>query len=44
VRPSSYSDYIVTGDRDLLSFKRYEQINIVSASALLKMLRRILGI
>lgn len=37
---SGDSDYIVTGDRDLLSFKQYERINIISASALLKMLRR----
>lgn len=36
---SGGSDYIVTGDRDLLSLKRYRQTKIVAASRLVKILK-----
>ena len=36
---SGRSDYIVSGDQDLLSLKRYQQTEIVSPSKLLRILR-----
>jgi putative PIN family toxin of toxin-antitoxin system len=36
---SGHSDYIVSGDRDLLSLKRYQQTKIVSPSELVRTLR-----
>jgi putative PIN family toxin of toxin-antitoxin system len=34
---SGHSDYIISGDRDLLSLKRYQQTKIVSPSELLSL-------
>jgi putative PIN family toxin of toxin-antitoxin system len=36
---SGHSDYIVSGDRDLLSLKRYRQTKIVSSSKLVRIIR-----
>jgi putative PIN family toxin of toxin-antitoxin system len=36
---SGHSDYIVSGDRDLLSLKRYQQTRILSPRELLKILK-----
>ncbi len=36
---SGHSDYIVSGDRDLLSLKQYQQTRILSASELVTILR-----
>jgi putative PIN family toxin of toxin-antitoxin system len=36
---SGHSDYIVTGDRDLLSLKRYQQTKIVKSSKLVRILK-----
>jgi len=36
---SGHSDYIVSGDRDLLSLKRYQQTRILSPRELVKILR-----
>jgi putative PIN family toxin of toxin-antitoxin system len=36
---SGHSDYIVSGDRDLLSLKRYQQTKILSPSELLRILK-----
>jgi putative PIN family toxin of toxin-antitoxin system len=36
---SGHSDYIVSGDRDLLPLKRYQQTEIVSPSRLARILR-----
>jgi putative PIN family toxin of toxin-antitoxin system len=35
---SGHSDYIVSGDRDLLSLKRYQQTRILSPSELVRIL------
>jgi predicted nucleic acid-binding protein len=37
---SGHSDYIVTGDQDLLSLERYHQTKIVSSTKLLRTLRQ----
>ena len=37
---SGHSDYIVTGDLDLLSLKRYQKTRIISTSELVRILRR----
>jgi len=36
---SGHSDHIVSGDRDLLSLKRYRQTKIVSSSKLVRIIR-----
>lgn len=36
---SGHSDYIVSGDRDLLSLKRYQKTRILSPSELVRILR-----
>ena len=36
---SGYSNYIVSGDRDLQSLKRYQQTRIISPSELVRILR-----
>lgn len=36
---SGHSDYIVSGDRDLLSLKRYRQTKIISSSKLVRIIR-----
>ena len=36
---SGHSDYVVSGDRDLLSLKRYQQTRILSPSELVRILR-----
>jgi hypothetical protein len=36
---SGHSDYIVTGDRDLLSLNRYQQTKIVKSSKLVRILK-----
>ena len=42
---SGHSDYIVTGDRDLLSLKRYQQTRILSPRELVKILsQRLIGL
>ena len=41
---SGHSDYIVSGDRDLLSLKRYQQTRILSPSELVKILRHDAGV